>query len=197
MIRRAPALRLAAAEDGGAAVEFAIIAPVFLLLLLGIFDIGQMAYAKAVLNGAVEQAARNGTLETADTAAADAQVEQAVKPVIPNATFATSRKSYYDFADVGRAEKWTDKDGDGTCDNGEPYVDENGSGSWEADIGKSGNGGAGDVVLYTVTVTYRPIFTAKFMSNYGGTRTLTATGVRKNQPFSTQTTYGASAGICK
>jgi Flp pilus assembly protein TadG len=195
-IMAAAVRRLPAARDGATAVEFAIVAPVFLILLLGIFDIGQMAYGKAVLNGAVEKAARSGSLETADTTAADNLVKNAIKPVLPNATVATSRKSYYDFADVSRKEKWTDTNGNGTCDNGENYVDENRSGSWETDVGKSGNGGAGDVVLYTVTVTYKPIFTAKWFSTYNTNRTLTAVGVRKNQPFADQTGYGSSAGTC-
>lgn len=192
----ATARQLAAAQGGNAAIEFGLIAPVFLILLLGSFDVAQMAYGKAVLNGAVERAARTGTLETADTTAADNLVKNAIKPVLPNGTVVTSRKSYYDFADVARKEKWTDTNGNGTCDNGENYVDENRSGSWEADLGKSGNGGAGDVVLYTVTVTYKPIFTAKYFSTYNANRTLTAVGVRKNQPFANQVSYGSSAGTC-
>lgn len=197
MTRRQPfARRLASAQQGAAAVEFAIVAPVFLLLLLGIFDIGQMAYLKAVLTGAVEQAARNGTLETANVTTADDFVKNAVKPVMPNATFTMTRKSYYDFNDVARPEKFTDNDHDGTCDHGEPYVDENRSGTWDADVGKAGNGGAGDVVLYTVTMTYKPIFTLTTMGNYNTTRTLTAVGVRKNQPFATQTAYGSGTGTC-
>lgn len=198
MRRVASLSRLAAARDGGAAIEFALAAPVFMLLLLGLADIGQMAYGKAILNGAVEQAARSSSLETADTVAADAMVKNMVKPVLPNATITTTRKSYYDFADVARPEKFTDSNGNGTCNAGEAYVDENRSGSWDADMGKSGNGGAGDVVLYTVTVTYKPIFTAAFMGNWnwGANRTLTAVGVRKNQPFASQTSLGSSAGTC-
>lgn len=196
MTRHTVPQRLACARDGATVVEFALVAPVFLLLLLGTFDIGQMVYAKAILNGTVEKAARNGSLETADTTAADNMVKSAMQPILPNATITTTRKSYYDFGDVARAEKWTDNNHDGICNSGEPYVDENGNGQWDADIGKNGNGGANDVVLYTVTVTYQPIFTARFMSNYGATRTLTAIGVRKNQPFATQTTYGSSVGTC-
>jgi Flp pilus assembly protein TadG len=188
--------RLLRARAGVTVIEFALVAPVFLMLLLGIFDIGQMAYGKAVLNGAVEQAARSSSLETGDTTAADNMVKAAIKPILPNATVTTSRKSYYDFADMSRAEKWTDTNGNGTCDNGENYVDENRSGSWEANVGASGNGGAGDVVLYTVTVTYKPIFTARFFKTYGADRTLTAVGVRKNQPFADQAGYGSSAGTC-
>ena len=205
MTRRLPASRpsarflrrLAVAQDGAGAVEFALVAPVFLLLLLGIFDIGQMAYGKAILSGAVERAARDGTLETVDTAAADAKVRAAILPILPNATFSSSRRSYYDFADVSRPEKFTDLNGNGTCNAGEPFIDENRSGTWEADVGKTGNGGAGDVVLYTVNVTYRPLFSAKFMYNSGATNTLTAVGVRKNQPFANQPGYGSSAGTCQ
>jgi hypothetical protein len=187
---------LAAAEGGAAAIEFAIVAPVFFLLLLGFADIGHMAYARAVLNGAVEQAARSASLETGDTTVADNIVKNAMKPIIPSATIATSRKSYFDFADVERPEKFTDNNHNGTCDNGEPFVDENRSGAWESDVGKAGNGGAGDVILYTVTVTYKPIFTAKFISNWNSTRTLTAVGVRKNQPFAAQGDAGSSTGTC-
>ncbi len=190
-----PLAGLAAAQDGAAAVEFAIVAPVFLLMMLGIYDVGQMAYGRALLSGAVERAARSSSLETADTTAADLMVKNAILPILPGATFTSTRKSYYDFADINRPEKFTDTNGNGTCNAGEPYVDENRSGHWEADVGKGGNGGAGDVVLYTVTVTYQPVFTSKLQGN-SGTRTMTAVGVRKNQPFATQLGYGSSAGTC-
>jgi hypothetical protein len=196
MTPRARLDRLVAAQDGAAAVEFAIVAPVFLMLLMGIFDLGQMAYGKATLNGAVETAARTSALETGDTAAADKMVEDAVKAILPNATIATNRKSYFDFVDVGRPEKWTDTNADGNCNGGEPYIDENRSGAWENDVGKSDNGGAGDVVLYTVTVTYKPIFATQFFSYFNKDRKLTAVGVRKNQPFANQAGLGSSAGSC-
>jgi Flp pilus assembly protein TadG len=196
MMRTKPLAALADNRDGAAAMEFAIVAPVFLLLLMGFADIGQMAYGKAVLNGAVETAARSSSLETGDTTAADNLVKAAVAPILPNATVTTARSSYYDFADVSRAEKFTDNNANGTCDPGEPYVDENRSGQWEADVGKSGNGGAGDVVLYTVTVTYKPVFLTQSMMGYDTNRTLTAVGVRKNQPFANQQGYGSSAGTC-
>lgn len=187
---------LARAREGAAAIEFALVAPVFLLLLLGFADLGHMAYAKAILNGAVEKAARSSSLETGDTTAADNIVKDAIKPILPSATITFTRKSYYDFADINRAEKFTDINGNGTCNAGEPYVDENRSGQWEADVGKSGNGGAGDVIIYTVMVTYKPIFTAKMLPGFNQNRTLTAVGVRKNQPFANQQENGSSAGTC-
>jgi hypothetical protein len=183
-------------DDGVATIEFAIIAPVFLSLLVGIFDIGQMAYANAVLDGAVQQAARSSSLETADTTAADAMVEAAVTPVLPNVDIGSTRVSYFDFADIGRPEQFNDANDDGACNDGEAYTDENRSGAWDADIAVTGNGGAGDVVIYTVNATYDPIFKIPFMPDSWGSRTLTSKAVRKNQPFADQTGYGSTAGVC-
>ena len=183
-------------SKGNVIIEFAILAPVFLLLLLGTFDIGQMVYGRAVLHGAVEEAARSSSLETANTAEADAKVEAAIAPILPNATFESSRVSYFDFNDVGRPEAWNDLDGDGTCNGGETYTDENRNGNWDPDVGVSGNGGAGDVVLYTVTVAYHPTFGVPFPGNQEGDRTFSATAVKKNQPFADQDSYGSDAGSC-
>lgn len=182
------------ASDGLAAVEFAFIAPVFLLLMLGVFDMGQMLYAKSVLDGAVQSAARLSALETGDTDDADAMVKDSVNPIIPGVTLETSRVSYFDFADIERPEKWDDDDGDGTCNNSESYTDENGNGRWDLDIGVDGNGGANDVVIYTVNATYTPLFKVPFLNL--ADRTLTSTAVRKNQPFANQEGYGSKAGTC-
>ena len=188
--------RIGAARDGVTAIEFGILAPVFLMLMLGTFDVGQMIYGRAILNGAVENAARSSSLETANTTEADNKVLAAVSPILPGATMTSERISYYDFADIGRPESWDDANNNDTCDNGESYTDENGNGSWDSDIGESGNGGAGDVVLYTVHVTYAPTFPVPFLHNHDGHRTFTATAVKKNQPFANQTGYGSEAGTC-
>jgi hypothetical protein len=84
----------------------------------------------------------------------------------------------------------------GICDEGEPYVDENSSGAWDEDVARSGNGGAGDVVMYTVTATYSPVFKIPFMPSAWSDRTLTATAIKKNQPFAEQTGYATTAGTC-
>lgn len=190
--RRALA-RLQSETAGVTIVEFAFVAPVFLVLLMGTFEIGHMAYANAVLNGAVEEAARNATLEIGETSTADAAVEDIIHKVIPGAEFTSTRKSYFDFKDINRPEQWNDRNGNGDCDNDENFVDENGNGEWDADIGEAGNGGANDVVLYKVTVAYEPIFPIPFV----GEQTLTATAVKKNQPFANQEGYGTDAGVCE
>ncbi len=187
---------LASCTAGIAAIEFAIVAPVFLILLISICDIGQMLYARALLSGAVEHAARAATTETVDTASIDASVKAAVLPIIPGATFTFARQSYNDFTDVGRAEKFTDSNSNGKCDNNEAYIDENGNGQWDAEIGKSGNGGADDIVLYTVTASYTPLIAVPLLPNSTSAVTISAKAVRKNQPFTTQSSYSTTTGIC-
>lgn len=189
--------RLRKDREGAAAIEFALVAPVLFLLLFGIYDIGHTAYLVSVLHGAVEDVARDATLEDTSTTTADAWVTNIVKGIAPGATVSTTRTSYYDFSDIKRPEAWNDKDNDGTCDNSEAYTDENRNGRWDPDIGQSGNGGANDVVLYTVTVTYKPLIAIPLLDNVDQTRTLTAKAVQKNQPYALQGAYGSQAGTCK
>jgi Flp pilus assembly pilin Flp len=183
-------------QRGVTAVEFALIAPTFLILLLGMLDIGQMVYAQSVLNGAVQLAAREASLENGDTAAADAMVLSHVDGIMPGVTLESTRRSYYDFADIERAERWNDADGNGRCDDGEAYTDENDNGQWDADIGRSGNGGASDAVIYTVRARYDSLFRTPFTPAAWATRTLVSSVIRKNQPFASQAAYSSDAGTC-
>jgi len=183
-------------REGVSTIEFTLIAPVFLMLIMGIFDVGQMGYGLSVLNGAVQKAARDSSLETANTETADNIVKKQIIPIFPGGTFHSTRTSYYDFVDIGRPERWNDANNDSDCNNNESYVDENGNGRWDDEIGQDGNGGASDVVVYRFTVTYKSAFAIPFMPNQWNERKLTATAIRKNQPFATQDGYGSTAGTC-
>ena len=186
---------LKCSESGAALVEFALTLPVWIILAMGSLDLGQMAYAKSVLAGATEDAARSASLETGDTSEADATVERLVQTIAPGAQVTASRVSYYDFADIGRSEAWNDEDGNGLCSDGETYTDENGNGDWDQDVGESGNGGANDVVIYTVTVEFERLFKLPITPGEE-MRTISASAVRKNQPFADQESYGSEAGSC-
>jgi Flp pilus assembly protein TadG len=54
-------MRLRRQEHGGVAVEFAILLPVFLVLLFGIIDAGQALYMKQVITSASREGARYAT----------------------------------------------------------------------------------------------------------------------------------------
>ena len=183
-------------RSGAMIVEFALVMPVFLMVIVGCLDLGQMVYGIGVLDGAVEKAARDSSLETGNTSLADAAVEGVIGKVLPGAVVTSTRESYYDFSDIDRPEPWNDANNDGACSTGETFVDENGNGSWDEDVGSTGNGGANDVVVYKVTVTYEPVFKVPLVPLDWNTREITSTAVHRNQPFATQDSYGSESGTC-
>ena len=167
-------LRLGHSDRGSAAVEFAIITPVFLMLLMGSLDLAHQVYLRSVFNGAVQVAARASGLEEGDTSAADAIVRRIVGPIAPRVAVNISRRSFTSYGDVDAVESFTDSNGNGRCDNGEPFIDLNDDGvRWYA--GRSGNGGASDVVEYNVAIIYRSPFALPFLaSSMRNSRTMQA-----------------------
>ncbi len=181
-------------ERGMAAVEFGIVAPVLCILLLCTFDLAHTLYMQTVLQGIVQKAARDSTLEDADTDRIDqidAIVTSQVKALNQSVTPTFTRRYYRTFADASaaKAEPWTDTDKDGTCDNGEPYEDDNNNAVWDKDGGNSGQGGAKDRTLYTVNLSYPHLFPIYDFIGGSGNVSLTATTVLENQPYSDQGSY--------
>jgi Flp pilus assembly pilin Flp len=184
-------------ERGATLVEFALVAPVLLLTLLGLFEMGYNYYIQAQLQGAIQKAARDSTIETAmgKTSEIDDRVANAVHMIVPDAQVGFSRTSYTNFADLSEPEDFTDIDGNGTCSDGEPFEDANANGTWDQDRGKLGQGGARDAVLYVVSVSYRRMFGVARLIGFPEMFTTEATTVVRNQPFGDQT-IAAVAGTC-
>ena len=186
--------RLKADRRGAALVEFAIVAPVMMILLLGLSDLLYQQYAQSILDGVVQKAGRDSTIEGANTATIDANVKNMVKTVAKNATFAMSRKNYDTFGGVA-PEPFTDTNANGVRNVGECYTDMNGNKQWDADPGSIGQGGASDVTLYTVTVTYPHIFPIMGFMGLPPTQTISAKTLLKNQPYAVQS-MTSPATIC-
>ncbi len=184
-------------SEGVTVVEFGLLAPVLLLTLFGLFDMGHMMYTKSLMLGAVQKAARDSSIEGAYSreAALDARVTAVVRDIAPDAVLTFQRRAYTNFANVGQPEDFTDVDGNGTCNDGEPFEDANGNGTWDASgSGREGFGGARDAVLYTVTVRYERYFPVWALMGSSNTATMEARTVLRNQPFDLQQT--PSVGSC-
>ena len=210
MAKIVPTLRrIGKNEDGSTILEFAVIAPVFLFMLLGTFEIGYGIYMRSALNGAIQHAARAATLQGANDPVVRRQTDDEVRNILKNingsltdADIKITRKSYLNFSNVERMETYTDTNTNGTCDNNEVFVDENGNGRWGT-VGRADNGGARDAVLYSISITYDAVFpfdtftrdsknrdaafTLKGLSNQ---RTLRSETLLKNQPFGDQAARG-------
>ena len=186
MTRRAALLRrLRRNERGAALVEFALTAPVFLLVLLGIFDFCWQMYAQQVLQGAVSEAGRDSTLQAyaLNQSALDDRIETQVLNIFHNATVTFTHKAYDRFDQVGVEERYTDDNDSGSYDAGECFDDFNNNGRWDADRGIEGNGGADDVVLYTVSMTFDRVLPVWKMLGQPQSTTLSYSTVLRNQPF--------------
>lgn len=170
-------------QEGVSIVEFGMVAPVLCMMLLGFFDISYNMYANTMLQGAVQEAARDSGLEASNETAVDAAVTAAVRDVAGDATLTFERKAYATFTAVAQPEDFTDINNDGACNDNEPFEDANNNGVWDADQGESGAGGARDAVLYNVTIKYPRAFPIAPFVGFSEYHETTATTVLRNQPF--------------
>lgn len=194
MIRR-PALRksllgrLIGDRRGVTLTEFAFVGPVLVMMIMGIFDMAHTQYTTAMVNGAMQKAGRDMTLENAGSrqSVIDARVRAQVLTLVPNgATVTFERLSHFDFSDIGEPEEFNDDNNDGICNDGDVFVASNGNGQWDTNRVSDGIGGARDAVLYTATVTYPRMFPMYGLVGMPKTVTMRSSTVLRNQPFDEQ-----------
>lgn len=179
-------------DRGATLVEFAFVAPIMMLMLCGTFDLAQQAYARTILEGTVEKAGRDAMLENGAATVSEPAFDQAIVTKVKRvtgsgATYDAQRLSYSDFSKVSQPERFVDRAPlNNRYDSGECFEDENGNGAWDADMGRAGQGGAQDVVLYRMTVTYPRLFPMAGLLGWSRNQSIMATTVLRNQPFRNQ-----------
>lgn len=191
---------LAADRRGATIVEFAVVAPIMLLLIMGLCDICYQAYVQSVLTGALQKAGRDSTIQGNDASAAstaiDTKVITAIRLIAKNATYASTRKSYVKFGDIA-PERFDDTNGNGVYDAAtECFYDINANGTWDADPGTTGQGNANDVVAYTMTVTYPRLFPLAGLMGWPNRQSVSSTTILKNQPYKNQASSSTVVKIC-
>jgi hypothetical protein len=184
--------RLGRNRKGMAATEFAFVAPVFLGIMLMAAEFGFAAYARSVLQGAVEQAARRASLENWRWEDIQEEVESQVKTVIPASdadtqiSFRLDPTYYASYVDIELPEDFTDANGNGEWDTNECFVDRNSNASYDIDVGIAGRGGAQDVVSIDAELEYVRPFPLWGLFNISQTQTIRVSTYLRNQPFSAQ-----------
>ncbi|MCW1429879.1 TadE/TadG family type IV pilus assembly protein [Novosphingobium sp. JCM 18896] len=145
-------------QDGITAVEFAIVAPVMLLLIMGAIEMGFMMFQRSHLDGVLRTAARmavtgDTTTNGQDGALIDAYVKKAV-PLVKGGSVDITKQFYDAFTQVRKPEKkYTDTSTPPYC-----FDDVNGNQKWDTDPSRTGLGGADDIINYKVTLTYDALF---------------------------------------
>ena len=161
-------------ERGGAALEFAIVGPIFLMLLLAIFELGVMVFVQSVLDGSAREAARlirTGQAQASGNAQTDFQTAlcTAMSAIVGCSNIIYQAQT---FASWSTAQ---------TTVNQPPQRTKSGqlvSGGFAA-------GNCGSIVVVQVSYNY-PFFTKWIGSLLGGSTNsafLMSTVVFQNEPF--------------
>lgn len=178
-------------DRGATAIEFAFLAPVFVLMLMAIIEFSLIMFTSAVMESATNNTARLG--KTGYVAAGSTRTEQIIANIKartsglldPNKITITTQV-YSGFPQVGQPEPCiTQSPCSGAA--GVNFQDINGNGTWDADMGAVGQGNAGDVVVYVANYPW-PIFTPVIRTLVGNTFTISSRTVVKNEPFNTGVT---------
>lgn len=93
---RGAMLRLWRGRDGATAVEFALVAPLLMLVLLGVMETGRVMWTQAALNFAVQEASRCMAVDPTCATNAGAQAFAAQKVAglkIPASAFAITQQT--------------------------------------------------------------------------------------------------------
>lgn len=180
---------------GIAAVEFAILAPVMILLIAGSIEAGHLFMVRNTLEGAVSQAAREAmaNLEL-DEEVRDEMLRARIGEIMGAYRTADHRELAIEtvvYRDFGSAypEAFDDLNGNGVHDEGEPFEDRNRNGRHDPATPVAGKlGGPGDVVAYTATFPARLYFGFLGDIFVRDGFTLTASTVMRNEPVAARRT---------
>lgn len=170
-------------QQGAAIVEFALVAPTLILLIMGVFELGHTMYVQSIVNGAMQETGRDSTIENADLKTIEELASKRIRSVTPNAEITYKRAFHKDYGLINRYEPFTDVDGDGRCNNNDPFEDLNGNGIRDRANGQDGQGDARDVVVLQVEVTYRRMLPMPSLSGWSEDNTVSGRTFLRNQPF--------------
>lgn len=179
--------RLLRDDEGVTALEFALIAPVLLLMLMGIIEFSMVMFVSSVLEGATNVSSRYG--KTGYVAAGSTRQQQIIDQInsrtgglLDPQLITVTTTVYPAFNSVSQPEPYTDSNHNGVYNVGEPYTDVNGNSQWDSDMGAAGLGNANDVVVYTASYPWK-IYTPLMTQFLGSTFTIASRTVVKNEPY--------------
>jgi hypothetical protein len=181
---------LVADASGATLMEFTLVAPVLLLMLLGFIDFAHWMYVRSVAIGALEGVARGAGVGGAkvDPATYEQAVEAQIHRIAKDATFTWSKKSYYQFSGINKPEKLvSDVNKNGVYDPGDCWEDLNPNGIYDINPGRTGIGGPDDIVYYQLTVSFTPLIPiGGFLPLLSGNHSSTVSTIVRRQPYAAQ-----------
>lgn len=177
------------AREGATAIEFAVVAPVLMLLMFGIIEFSLIMLVSNIMESATSISSRLAKTGYAESGMSReetilASVEEHAGTLLDPAKLTVTSKYYAQFDQIGDAEPWNDANHNGVAEAGE-YDDINGNNQYDSDMGLAGYGNAEDIVVYTVSYPWAvmtPIL-REIIGDAQGNFTVTAHAVVKNEPY--------------
>lgn len=187
--------RLRRNQRGAALIEFAFVAPVFIVMVMAALDLGYRVYLQSVITGTVEAVARQSAVGGMTTSQVDSEIIRNVKLILPQSARTSAsaiqitKKSYDNFSAVGNPEKITsDTVPVGSYNAGDCYEDANRNNTYDASGGSTGIGGAEDVIYYQVDVTFPRLFPMAGLLGWSTQQSSSVKTIVRNQPYGAQPT---------
>lgn len=176
-------------QSGATAVEFALISPALILMVVGIVEFGLLRTAQAILDNAAFAASRVGKTGYSTPTSTQAQlilaaVRKASSGYLDPSKITLTSKAYTDYGSIGKPEPFTDANKNGVWDAGEAFTDVNGNRAYDKDQGANGTGTSAQIVVYDATYNWlliTPI--VKSLIGTKGVVKVNAKIVVKNEPF--------------
>ena len=183
--------QLAKNEDGATIVEFAIVAPVFFLLLMGIIEFGLIGFHSVALDAAVAQTSRQASIGNVPAGFPDrvAYIRSELRNRTQGLINSNSIVISANLVSAGGAATppdicLTDPPSiGGPCPNGTPFEEINGVPGYQGAAAAVTLGNAGDIVEIQATYPWRvqlPLIRDFLGPN--GVLLLTSSTVVKNEP---------------
>ena len=177
-------------QQGVTALEFAMVAPVLVLFMMGIVEFSLIMFVSGVMEAATSSTSRLG--KTGYTAPGSSRQDQIIANITNMTTglldpskLVVTTKVYSSFSNIGKPEPFIDSNGNNAYNTGESYSDVNGNGQWDADMAQAGLGNANDIVVYTATYPWS-IATPVISSIIGTVFPISARMAVKNEPYNIQ-----------
>ncbi|PCI49973.1 MAG: hypothetical protein COB49_04505 [Alphaproteobacteria bacterium] len=190
-------------HEGMAAVEYAMVLPLFVIMTVGGFELGKVYMVNSSLEGAISNATRTamtGNVPNSYTNRSD-YIADIVLSNLEDAGVTSgvtiSMQVYGSFADIGEPEPYVDANNNSQYDPGECFSDINDNTVWDDDMGSSGAGGEENIVLMSVDINL-PYMTGIMAHMMGGQDSinLSASTVIRNEPFGGVAWEPSSNVIC-
>lgn len=184
-------------QKGATLVEFALVLTPLLISIMGLLELGYQAYVEALLQGALQTAARDASIASKTPTQIQEQVYQALNPLVRRENVTTTVRSYYNYSRIGKPEKLvTDYNGNGRYDAGDCFEDANDNNAYDtaASAGRQSGGNADEIVAYTIEVSYPRILPTARLVGLSDNGTASGTTMLRNQPFARNVTIRT---VCK